>query len=232
MPAKPNKLRRLAGQFRAQPRQTELLQLKVQFTTIADKVEGQADVLREAIDRLAALRKLQEDPTLLQGELRRQLNVVRDSVQKLQLLAQTDKPASGKVNTPLDAVIKASDALMRDIEQGWNNAIDAEVDSTQAFIALTGAYDPVAQRALQQALDRFKAAGVGVGSRAGVKTYSEARQALVQARKSLNIPGTVGEFLQSALHGKGSPRMLSDPQVQSFLDQHPVLWTKLSVRLG
>jgi hypothetical protein len=103
--------------------------------------------------------------------------------------------------------------------------------STEALVGLTGTYDSNAQRTLQQALDRFKKARAPSGQD-GVFMYRQAREALMNARLGLNIPGVVGQFLTEALRGSGSIKMVADPQVQAFLNEYPVLWTRLTVKLA
>ena len=49
---------------------------------------------------------------------------------------------------------------------------------------------------------------------------------------ALNIPGAVGAFLGDALRGMGSVEAFADPEVQTFLNEHPVLWSRLTVRLA
>jgi hypothetical protein len=49
---------------------------------------------------------------------------------------------------------------------------------------------------------------------------------------ALNIPGVVGKFLGDAARGTGSAKAIADTEVQSFLNEHPALWSKLTVKLG
>ncbi|CAN7507755.1 hypothetical protein LJR296_003376 [Cupriavidus necator] len=221
----------MAKQFEAEPRQTELRQLKVQFAAVADTVDKQAQDLTQALDRLRVLQEVQSQPDLLRSDVKRFLTSIRTGAQALERITQSSDSPSARVTGPLDNLTKSTRALADEIRQAWALANRDEVEKTEAFIALTASYDPEAERTLQVALRRFKAVDAPIGQ-IGVSAYREAREALEQARMALNIPGAVGTFLQDALHGKGAARMLADPQVQDFLNQHPVLWTKMSVRLG
>jgi hypothetical protein len=226
-----NKLRRLAKQFEAEPKQTELRQLKVQFATVADSVNQQVRDLIQTFDRLRALKEVQSQPDLLRDEVNRFLASARTNTQALVRITQANESHHARISVPLDNLTKSARTLAGAIREAWELANQDEVEKTEAFIALTASYDPEAQRALEVALRRFKAVDVANGQ-IGVSAYREAREALDQVRLSLNIPGVVGQFLQDALHGKGSARMLGDPEVQDFLNQHPVLWTKMLVKLG
>ncbi|WP_434718133.1 hypothetical protein P5W98_00675 [Paraburkholderia sp. A1BS-2L] len=231
MSTRSNKLQRLAKQFEAEPRQTELRQLKVQLATVADSVDQQVRDLMQTFDRLRVLKEVQFQPDLLRDDVDRFLASARTNTQALVRITQANESHHARVSVPLDNLTKSARALADAIRQAWELANQDEVEKTVAFIALTASYDPEAQQALQVALRRFKAVDVANG-KSGVSAYCEAREALDHARKSLNIPGAVGQFLQDALHGKGSARMLGDPQVQEFLNKHPVLWTKMLVKLG
>ena len=230
MPIKSNRLRKLAEQFEALPRQKELKQAKFQLATIADKVGEQADALQKSFGRIGVLRDVQAQPDLLKSELGQQMKSLRAIAQTL---GQQVRPEgqSSKLTTALDSLSKVTKAVSDSISEAWGSADNDTLETTQALIELTGNYDLTAQRTLQQALARFKSAGTP-SSPDAVAAYREARNALLRARMALNIPGVVGKFLGDAARGTGSAKAIADTEVQSFLNEHPALWSKLTVKLG
>lgn len=230
MPTKSNKLRKLAERFEALPRQKELKQAKFQLTTIAEKVGEHADGLKQSFGRIGVLRDVQAQPDLLQEELGQQVKLLRSIAQTLD---QQVRPGgqSSRLTTALDSLSKVTKTVSDSISQAWASADNETLETTHTLIELTGKYDPTAQRTLQQALARFKLAGTP-SSLDAVAAYREARNALLKARMALNIPGVVGKFLGDAARGMGSVKAIADPEIQAFLDEHPALWSKLTVRLG
>ena len=230
MATKSNRLRKLAEQFEALPKQKELKQTKIQLGTIAVNVTEHTESLKQSFGRIGLLRDVQEQPDLLQEELGRHLKAVRSFTQTLDQQVRQDGQTS-RLTTALDSLSKVSKAVSDSISKAWNDADSETLETTQTLIALTGKYDIAAQRILQQALARFKSAGTP-NSPDAVAIYREARIALMQARMSLNIQGVVGTFLSDAARGMGSITSIADPDIQSFLNEHPVLWSKLTVKLG
>lgn len=230
MPTKPNKLQRLVEQFEALPRQKELKQAKFQFTSIADRVGQYTKELQQTLGRVSVLREVQSQPDLLQTEVARLLTSLRPPAQALESHARSGEGQTQRITSALDTISKSARAISQEVSDAWAAADDEVMASTEALVDLTGTYDVNAQRALQQALDRFKRARAPSGQE-GVVIYRQAREALMTARLGLNIPGVVGQFLAEALRGSGSIKMLADPQVQSFLDEYPVLLTRLTVKL-
>jgi hypothetical protein len=230
MPVESNRLQKLAQRFEALPRQQELKQAKIQLVTTAQKVGESADSLKESFDRITTLREMQGKPDLLGAEISQTVKKLRTAVQ---VLAQQIQPAgvSTKLTAALDNLGKTSKAIADQIAQSWD-AADAEIlNATQVYIELTGKYDSVAQRNLQQALNRFKNSRNPDGQDAVVR-YRAAREDLQLTRTALNIPGNVGKFLSDSARGTGSIQALLDPEIQAFLAEHPALWTQLTVKLS
>ena len=230
MPVESNRLQKLAQRFEALPRQQELKQAKIQLVTTAQKVGESADSLKESFDRITTLRAMQEKPDLLRAEITQTIEKLRTAVQ---VLAQQIQPAgvSTKLTAALDNLAKTSKAIAAQIAQSWD-AADAEIlNATQVYIELTGKYDSVSQRNLQQALNHFKSCRNPDGQDAVVR-YRTAREDLQQTRTALNIPGNVGKFLSDSARGTGSIQALLDPEIQAFLAEHPALWTQLKVKLN
>lgn len=230
MPTKSNRLRKLAEQFEALPRQKELKQTKFQLATIAEKVGEHADGLKQSFGRIGVLRDVQAQPDLLRAELGQQLKLLRSIAQTID---QQVLPGgqSSRLTTALDSLSKVTKAVSDSISQAWASADNDTVETTETLIDLTGKYDLTAQRTLQQALARFKSAGTPSAPDA-VAAYREARNVLLLARTALNIPGAVGKFLGDAARGVGAAKAIADPEVHSFLNEHPALWSKLTVKLG
>lgn len=230
MPPNTNALRRLAQQFEALPRQQELKQAKIHLRTTCQKVTENADSLAASFGRIATLREMQEQPTLLAAELAQKVKTLRTTVQ---ILGQQVQAAGGtdRLTGALDTLSKTSKAVSEQVAQAWSTADTEILDATQALIDLTGRYDATAQRTLQQALTRFKATRNPQDAE-GVASYRRARAEMQQARMALNIPGKVGQFLSESARGTGSARALLEPEIQAFLQAHPALWPRLTVKLG
>lgn len=230
MQTKPNKLQRLVEQFEALPRQKELKRAKFQLATIADQAEQHTKELKQALGRADILREVQSRPDLLRNEVAALLKALRSQAQVLESYVRSGDSQTQRVTSALDTLAKSTHKLSQEVSEAWTIADDEMLASTEALVSLVGTYDPDAQRRLQQALSGFKGASAPSGQE-GVTEYRKAREALLSARLDLNIPGEVGAFLMDALRGTGSVRKLVDAEVRTFLDQHPQLWTRLSVRL-
>jgi hypothetical protein len=217
-------------QFEALPKQKELKQAKFQFITIADRVGQYTTELQQTFGRVHVLREVQSQPDLLQAEVVRMLMALRSHMQVLESHACSGEGQTPRITSALDTISKSTRAMSQQVSEAWTAADDEVMASTEALVGLTSTYDSNAQRTLQQALDRFKKARAPSGQE-GVVAYRQAREALMSARLGLNLPGIVGQFLSEALRGSGSVKMLADPRVQKFLDEYPVLWTRLTVKL-
>jgi hypothetical protein len=225
-----NRLRKLAEQFDAIPKQKELKQTKIQFSTIAEKVGEKTDSLLKSFGQVEMLREVQEQQDLLKAEIDQQLKTLRAIAQTLDQQVSEGVVAS-KITSSLDSLSKVAKVVSETIAQSWASADHEIVETSQALIELTGKYDVTSQLALQKALAKFKSVGSPSGQ-VSIIDYRNARDALLQARTKLNIPGAVGEFLNDAVRGAGSIKAFSDPEVQTFLNDHPALWTRLTVRLA
>lgn len=230
MPPNTNALRRLAEQFDALPRQQELKQAKIHLSTTGQKVTENTDSLAASFGRIATLREMQEQPTLLAAELAQKVKTLRATAQALAQQVQSGGVPS-KLTVALDNLSKVSKAVSEEVAQAWSTADTEILDSTQSLIDLTGKYDPTAQRILQHALAQFKSTRNPKDTE-GVAQYRKAREALQQARMALQIPGKVGQFLSESARGSGSARALLDPEIQAFLQEHSALWPRLTVKLG
>ncbi len=230
MASKRNKLQHLVDQIEALPRQTELKQIRVQLSTIADRVGQKTAELSKSFGKLGALREVQSQPDLMQQVVEQRTKSLRVVVASLEQQVRSSGQQQ-RISAALDTLSNVSQSLANDIANVWTDADNELLATTQALIALTATYDPSAQATLQQALERFKAVRAPSEASA-VANYQKARNDLLNARLALNPPGEVGAFLSDALRGIGSVKMLSNPKVQSFLDEHPVLWTKLAVKLS
>lgn len=229
MSIRPNKLQQLVEQFEALPRQKEHLQAKTQLATIADRVGLHTQEVKQSLGRVDVLREVQSEPELLHDEIAKLRKSVRTSAQTLEQQVRAGGQTQ-QITAALDALTKSARAMTDSVTQAWTAADNDLLNTTEALVSLTGTYDPVTQKELQQALNKFKSAR-GPSGHEGVEAYRRAREALMKVRLGLNIPGAVGQFLTEALRGAGSVKMLADPEVKAFLDKHPILWTKLSVRL-
>ena len=230
MSTKSNKLQRLVEQFEALPRQKELKQTKFQLGTITTRVDDCTKQLEKAFGQTDVLREVQSKPDLLHDEVTRFLKSLQPHVQILASQVLSKEIQRQRITSALDALSNTSGQLSRLVKEAWAEADDKVVASTEALIGLTGAYDLEAQRTLQQALSRFKSARTP-SDQQGIVAYRQALEVLENARLSLEIPGEVGSFLMDALRGIGSVQKLVDPEVKTFLDEHPQLWNRLFVRL-
>lgn len=224
-----NKLLQLAEQFEALPKQKENEQARNQLTTIADRVGLHIQGVMQSLGQIDVLREVLSKPDLLDDEVAKLRKSVRSSAQTLEQQVRGERQTE-RITVALDTLTKSARAMTEAVSQAWTAADNDVLSTTVALISLTGTYDQATQKQLQQALDRFKRTQ-GPSGHEGVAAYREAREALMTMRLDLNIPGTVGNFLSDALRGAGSVKMLANPEVTAFLDKHPILWTKLSVRL-
>lgn len=229
MSTKTNKLQHLAEQFEALPRQKENEQERNQLTAIADRVGLHIQVVKQSLGQVDVLREVLSKPELLDDEIAKLRKSVRSSAQTLEQQVRAEGQTE-RITAALEKLTMSARAMTEAVTQAWTAADNDVLSTTVALISLTGTFDPEAQKELQQALNRFKRAQRPSGHE-GVAAYRQARESLMKMRLELNIPGTVGHFLSEALRGAGSAKMLADPEVKAFLDKHPILWTKLSVRL-
>jgi len=230
MSVKSNKLRTLVEQFEALPLQRELKQTRIQLSTIANKVTEQTSTLRDSFEQIGMLRNLQAQPDMLRQELNKQVKSLQSATQAL--LAQLGSgDQSSRVGSYLDSLAKVTSAISKSISAAWTSVDNEILETTETLIELTGKYDATAQKALKRALAKYKSIGIPDGWDS-LGEYREARDALLQARTSLNIPGVVGTFLREAANGTASVEALNDAEVQSFLKTHPGLLNKLTVKLN
>jgi hypothetical protein len=231
MQAKPNKVRHLVEQFGALPQQKELKQSKFQLETIANRVTENTNALKETLGQVDVCREVQLQPDMLQSEVTTLLGELLPQAQALKLQVNSRERQSQRVTFVLDKIAKSIQKLSKDVSQAWKAADDQLLESTRAFVELTGTYDPVAQRGLLRTLRSFENA-LEPSDQEGLATYRQSREALLTAMLNLNIPGEVGAFLMEALRGKGSVGKLTHPEVQKFLEEHPELSARLSVKLA
>ena len=230
MSAKSNRLQKLADQFEALPLQQELKQIKIQLRTTAKKVEESFEILDKSFDRINTLREMQGQPDLLRSEIAqgiKSLNTV------LNTLEQQIKPQSvaTKLTAGLDSLAKVSKVISEQITQTWD-AVDTELlESTKTLIDLTGKFDPNSKINLQKVLLEFNKCQNPDGTDS-VARYRTARENLQKARTALSIPGNVGKFLSDSARGVGSIQELLNPEIQSFLKEHPSLLSQLTVKLS
>lgn len=228
-----NRLQRLADRIADLPNQDALRQKKVQLTTIANRAEGSLEEVRDAKQRVVALRAVLEQPQLLVDLIGKQLLTIKRRAQTLSTLVRSaDAPDAAKVSVPLQGVTDAARVLREAVESEWAAASDVELASAQAFVALAGTYDVTIQRGLQSALDRFRKSVKSPPTTADAMVeYRASRNALIAARDAMQITGPIADFLLAAVKGVGDARAIRNDQVRDFLNQHPVLWERLRVGL-
>ena len=225
-----NRLQKLADQFAALPLQQELKQIKIQLNTTTKKVEESSKVLDKAFGQISTLREIQEQPDLLRSEI---VQKTKTLLGVLNSLEQQIKPqgVAAKLSAGLDSLAKVSKAISEQISQTWELVDTDMLETTRTLIELTGKYDPTAKQSLQHFLAEFNKYRNPDGSDS-VARYRVARENLLKARTALNIPGNVGKFLSDSARGVGSIQTLLDPEIQSFLKEHPVLISQLTVKLS
>jgi hypothetical protein len=230
MLAKSNRLQKLTDQFVALPLQQELKQIKIQLSTTAKKVEESFQILDKSFDRIELLREMQGQPDLLRSEIAKEIKNLNTV---LKTLEQQIKPqgVATKLSAGLDSLAKVSKVISEQITQTWD-AVDTDLlESTKTLIDLTGKFDPNAKINLQKVLQEFNKCRNIDGSDS-VALYRSARENLQQARTALSIPGNVGKFLSDSARGVGSIQELLNPEIQSFLKEHPTLLSQLTVKLS
>jgi hypothetical protein len=226
-----NKLLRLAGQLEALPKQSALKQNKFQLETIREKATTHGTNLSRSFTQLQVLRSIVEDPHRLGPELKAQCKSLRQAAQTLAQQAKTSQPEKPRITAALDTLSKQSSAVAESVSNAWDEANKDVIDMTQALIDLTAKFDPTTQLRLQTALNTFKSVGKPNDPQV-IARYQAARVHLQELRQQVAIPGSVGQFLAEALAGKGSIGSLLCTEVQAFLEDHPVLKSRLTVKLS
>lgn len=226
-----NKLLRLAGQLEALPKQSALKQGKFLLETIREKATTHATSLSRSFAQLQVLRSIVETPRRLSPELKAQCKSLRVVAQTLAQQAKTSQPDKPKITGALDTLAKQSAAVAESVSSAWDEANRDVIDMTQALIDLTAKFDPATQVRLQTALDAFTSVGKPSDPQV-IARYQAARSHLQELRQQVAIAGSVGKFLSEALAGRGSIGSLLSTEVQAFLDAHPVLKSRLTVKLS
>jgi predicted nucleic acid-binding Zn-ribbon protein len=230
MPTRSNRLQKLADQFVALPLQQELKQIKIQLNTTTKKIQESSEVLDKALGQVSTLREMQEQPDLLRSEIDQKIKTL---YAVLNTLEQQIKPqgVSTKLSAGLDSLAKVSKSISDQISQTSEDVDTDMLETTKTLIELTGKYDPTAKQSLQHFLSEFNKFRNPDGSDS-VARYRAARENLLKARTALNIPGNVGKFLSESARGVGSIKTLLEPEIQSFLKEHPALLSQLTVKLS
>ena len=226
-----NKLLRLAGQLEALPKQSALRQNKFQLETIREKVTTHATNLASSFTQLQLLRSVIDDSRRLGPELKAPCKSLRLVAQTLTQQANASQSEKSKITGALDTLAKQSSAIAESVSNAWDEANKDVIDMTQALIDLTAKFDPATQLQLQSALNAFRSVGKPSDPQV-IARYKAARANLQELGKQVAIPGSVGQFLSEALAGKGSIDSLLSTEVQAFLGDHPVLKSRLTVKLS
>lgn len=229
--ANSNKLLRLAGELDALPRQTALKQTKIQFETIRDRSTANATSLSRSFAQLRVLRGVLENPRCLSPELKVPCKSLRVVAQTLSQQSKVTQPESQRITGALDTLSKQTAVVADSVLGAWDATNKDVIDMTQALIEITAKFDTTTQTRLQVALSEFKSVGRPSDPQA-IDRYRAARAKLQQIRQDISIPGPVGQFLSDAILGRGSIGVLLSPEVQAFLDSHPILKSRLTVRLS
>ena len=226
-----NKLHRLASALDALPRQTALRQSKIQFETIREKSTTHSVTLSRSFSELRILRSVLEDPQRLRAELKAPCKSLRLVAQTLLQQVKSLHPELPKITGALDTLSKQNTVVADLVSSAWNEANKDEVNVTQALIELTARFDVASQMRLQVALNEFMSVERPSGPEV-VERYRNARARLRQIRQQISLPGPVGKFLSDAIGGRGSLSELFSPEIQDFLDSHPILKARLTVTLS
>jgi hypothetical protein len=226
-----NKLQRLAGELDALPKQTALRQSKIQFETIRDQSITFTVALSRSFAQLQVLRGVLENPRLLHTELKAPCKSLRFVAQTLSQQAKSIQPESPKLTGALDTLRKQNAVVAGAVSSVWDDANKEVIDMTQALIELTAKFDETTQMRLQVALNDFKRVE-RPSDPESFERYLAARARLLQIRQEVSLPGPVGQFLSNAMGGRGSIGDLLSPEVQAFLESHPNLKSRLTVKLS
>ncbi len=230
MPTKSNRLLKLAKQFEALPLQQQLKQTKIQISTTTKKIDESFEILEKSLARINTLREMQGQPDLLRTEIAQKIKTLRVI---LNTLEQQIKPqgVTSKLTAGLDSLAKVSKVISEQITQTWDSVDTDILETTQTLIELTGKFDSNSKQTLQKVLSEFNKCRNPDGNDS-VARYRAAREKLQEARTALNIPGNVGKFLSDSARGVGSIQTLLEPEIQSFLKEHPSLLSQLTVKLS
>lgn len=226
-----NRLLRLADKLDALPKQTALRQSKIQFETIRDHSTTCTATLSRSFAQLRVLSGVLENPRRLRAELKASCKSLRSVAQTLCQQARSVQPDRPKLTGAVDTLRKQSAVVAEAVSNVWDEANKEVIDITQALIDLTARFDEATQKKLQVALSDFKRIERPCDP-AVAERYLAARAKLLQIRQEVSLPGPVGEFLSSAMDGRGSIVDLLTPEVQAFLTIHPNLKSRLTVKLS
>lgn len=226
-----NKLLRLAGELDALPKQTALKQSKFQFETIRDQCTINTTTLSRSFDQLRTLIDVLENPLRLHEKLKAPCKSLRVVAQTLSQQARLVQPDSPTLTRALDTLKKQNTVVAESVSNLWDEANKEVIDMTQALIDLTAKFDETTQKKLQDALNDFKRVERPSEPEA-LESYQAARASLLKIRQEVALPGPVGQFLSSAMGGRGSISDLLSPEVQTFLESHPNLKSRLTVKLS
>jgi chromosome segregation ATPase len=226
-----NKLLRLAGELDALPNQTALKQLKIRLETIRDQSTSCTESLSSSFAQLQMLRGAIADPRRLRAELKAPCKSIRLATQTLSQQAELAQPESTKLTGALDTLRKQNKVVADAVSGAWDEANKEVVDVTQELIEVTAKFDQATQTKLLVALNDFKRVGRPSDPEAAER-YMATRAQLLQIRQELSLPGPVGQFLSNAMEGRGSIGDLLSPEIQAFLESHPILKSKLTVKLS
>lgn len=226
-----NKLLRLAGKLDALPKQTALKQSKIQFETISNQSSTYTATLSRSFAQLRVLKDILENPHQLREKLKAPCKSLRVVAQTLSQQVKLVQPESPTLTRALDTLQKQNKLVTESVSNLWDEANEEVIAMTQALIELTEKFDERTQQKLQAALKDFKRVERPSEPEA-LAAYQSARASLLKTRQEVALPGPVGQFLSSAMEGRGLIGDLLSPEVQTFLESHPNLKSRLTVKLS
>ncbi len=228
-----NRLIRLAQRLRDLPQQKKLDAQFNQLQSIAEEVQKCLIQVGAARTQAKALRAV-EPSSSLDVVVDRQMAIVRKCTGSLIKATQSSQVLeNAEISAPLQDVRVAGRALQEATTKEWKRVSSADQEEANAFWDIAKQYDAVAANRLQVAMAHFSdLTATPPTSVAEIDRYKAARKDMLKARDDLNLDGSKGGFLKACMGENGAdPKDLEKPEVRAFLDQHPILWKRLRLRL-
>jgi DNA repair exonuclease SbcCD ATPase subunit len=226
-------LKRMASQIKGLPVQDALKRRLNQYNQVRGQLEINVQALRETKGQVDGLRILSGRADLLTESEAKKLNSIQRRAGELRKLLRLDSPESAELSKHLQPIRDAAKSLKEEVQEEWASICRSDQEYAKAFRSLAEKFDPDAKAKFDDVIDRLQHNSVNPPVTADhLRAVRETRQHLKSAVQSLRMDGPVSQFLLDAIHGKGDPKALMDADVRAYLDQHPVLWHSLHVRLG
>jgi hypothetical protein len=226
-----NVLRDLEARLKSQPDQQRLGRQRELFRNTKAQAEDRRAAIRTVLREVRALRTIGGNPRLLAEEEATLVAAVRSRGSELASLLGKPSPSTSTIGAQLDAIRRGTVALATPVAAAWESVRRQYLDRAAALTPLAEKVSPNTLTALQALTQLLRAHATPPASSSGVQSLLAAIATFNAAIQHMNIDGAVGQFLRDASTTGADPRALFQPEVKTYLDEHPQLWTALRVGL-